>query len=403
MTSEQKELITATVPVLRENGVLLTTHFYKRMFTHNPELKNLFNMGNQQSGKQQTALAMAVLGYAENIANPAVLLPVVDRIGHKHVSLDIRPEQYLIVGKHLLASIKEVLGAAATPGIIDAWSAAYLQLAKLMSGHEATLYEQQTMKPNGWTGWRPFKVGQKIAESAEITSFYLYPADGGQVMPHIPGQFISIRLFLPELSLNQARQYSVSSTPTQEYYRISVKKEKGLKLDTGGIISNRLHDFINEGDIVDLTAPAGTFILPEQLKAPVMLISGGVGLTPMISMLQHLVDKNYSFPITWLHGCRNRAVHAFKEQLETITQTQANVAQHIFYNDLTETDKEAGVFEGHLDITQIPLLTSDPDTLYYLCGPSFFIQKQYKDLIDLGVDKELILFEEFGPQLLNLN
>ncbi len=93
MTSEQKQLISATVPVLKENGVMLTKHFYARMFSHNPELKNLFNMGNQQSGKQQTALAMAVLAYAENIANPGVLMPVVDRIGHKHVSLDIRPEQ----------------------------------------------------------------------------------------------------------------------------------------------------------------------------------------------------------------------------------------------------------------------------------------------------------------------
>ena len=101
MTTEQKALITATVPVLRENGVLLTKYFYNRMFTHHPELKNLFNMGNQKSGKQQTELALAVLAYAENIADPMVLLPVVDRIGHKHVSLDIRPEQYQIVGRHL--------------------------------------------------------------------------------------------------------------------------------------------------------------------------------------------------------------------------------------------------------------------------------------------------------------
>ncbi|WP_449440586.1 globin domain-containing protein [Pedobacter steynii] len=157
MTSEQKQWISATVPVLKENGILLTKYFYNRMFTHNPELKNLFNMGNQQSGKQQTALAMAVLAYAENIANPGVLMPVVDRIGHKHVSLDIRPEQYQIVGRHLIASIQEVLGDAATPEIVDAWTAAYQQLANLMSGHEAKLYEQKTVQPHGWTGWRPLK------------------------------------------------------------------------------------------------------------------------------------------------------------------------------------------------------------------------------------------------------
>src|SRR5690606_3455367 len=113
ITAKQKLLIKDTVPVLKENGVALTSHFYKRMFSHNPELKNTFNMGNQQNGKQQMSLAMAVLAYAENIDDPSVLVHAVTKIGHKHKSLDIRPEHYAIVGKHLLASIKEVLGEGA--------------------------------------------------------------------------------------------------------------------------------------------------------------------------------------------------------------------------------------------------------------------------------------------------
>ncbi|QNK62946.1 NO-inducible flavohemoprotein [Pedobacter sp. PAMC26386] len=403
MTEEQKQLITATVPVLKENGVFLTTHFYKRMFTHNPELKNMFNMGNQQSGKQQTALAMAVLAYAENIANPMVLLPVVDRIGHKHTSLDIRPEHYIIVGNHLLESIKEVLGDAATPAIIDAWGAAYQQLANLMSGHEAKLYEQQTLKTNGWTGWRPFNVGKKEVESAEITSFYLYPTDGGKVAPHLPGQYLSVRTFLTALNLNQARQYSISSAPTDEYYRISVKREKGKNLDTNGLISNHLHDFVNEGDMISLTSPAGNFVLTETPTAPIVLISGGVGLTPLMSMLQSLTDTNHTQPITWLHGCRNKSVHAFKDQLDHITTTRSNVKQHTFYNVATLEDKENGIIEGHLDINNIPELNQDPETSYFICGPSAFIEKQYQDLQAKGIDKKSIFFEEFGPQLLQLN
>lgn len=403
MNIEQKQLISATVPVLKENGVLLTTHFYNRMFTHNPELKNMFNMGNQESGKQQTALAMAVLAYAENIANPGVLMPVVDRIGHKHVSLDIRPEHYQIVGRHLIASIHEVLGAAATPDILDAWTAAYQQLATLMSGHETKLYQQKAAQQDGWTGWRPFFVGKKIVESAEITSFYLHPADGGKVMPHIPGQYISIRVFLPELSLYQSRQYSVSSTPTHDYYRISVKMEKGLHLDTDGKISNYLHNFIQEGDKVDLTAPAGNFTLAEDLNAPIVLISGGVGLTPMMSMLLNLVDKDYNHPITWLHGCRNRKVHAFKAELDEITKGNKNVSQHVFYDCPTAMDKREGVMEGFLDINKIASLPQFPGTRYYVCGPSAFIQKQFNDLVAKGIEKEAILFEEFGPALLQLN
>lgn len=403
MTSEQKALITATVPVLKENGVLLTKYFYNRMFTHHPELKNMFNMGNQLSGRQQTALALAVLAYAEHIAAPSVLLPVVDRIGQKHISLDIRPEHYIIVGKHLIASIQEVLGDAATPGIVDAWTVAYNQLAAMMAGHETNLYAQQTNKVNGWTGWRPFKVGKKEAESAEITSFYLYPADGGKVTPHQPGQFISIRLYLPQLNLKQARQYSVSSTPGHEYYRISVKREKGSNLDTDGMISNQLHDFINENDVVDLTAPAGNFILASDIDTPITLISGGVGLTPLMSMLHSLTENEYAHPITWLHGCRDETVHAFKNQLNDIVKTRSNVKQHVFYNQVTGENKEAGVLEGYLDINKIPSLNLQPDAHYFICGPSVFIRKQYKDLVDAGVNKQRIYFEEFGPQLLSLN
>jgi len=403
MTSEQKAFILATVPVLRENGVLLTRHFYNRMFTHQPELKNLFNMGNQKNDRQQTALALAVLAYAENIANPGVLMPVIDRIGHKHTSLDIRPEHYSIVGKHLLASIQEVLGAAATPEIIDAWAAAYNQLAQIMIGHEAGIYAQQTERTHGWTGWRPFLVKKKVVESAEITSFYLYPADGGKVAPHLPGQFISLRVFLPQLSLKQARQYSISSAPNADYYRISVKKEKGAELNTDGLISNHLHELVKELDTVDLTAPAGNFTLQSDLDAPVILISGGVGLTPLMSMLHSLVQKNYSHPITWLHGCRNESVHAFKDQITTIVNENPQVKQHVFYNQLTGQQKEAGILEGYLDINKVPELDLVPDAHYFICGPTAFIQKQYSDLVAAGVNKQQIYFEEFGPQVLAMN
>ena len=158
MTPDQKALVTATVSTLKEHGVALTTHFYRRMFEHNPELKNVFNMGNQQNGKQQMALAMAVLAYAENIEDPSVLLHAVTKIGHKHVSLDIRPEHYAIVGRHLIASIGEVLGEAATPALLDAWAAAYGELAGLMSGLESGLYQKAANQEGGWTGcFRSFR------------------------------------------------------------------------------------------------------------------------------------------------------------------------------------------------------------------------------------------------------
>lgn len=402
MTVDQKNLVKATVPILKEHGVLLTSHFYNRMFEHNPELKHVFNMGNQRNNKQQTALAMAVLAYAEHIEDPSVLMPVVNNIGHKHTSLDIRPEHYAIVGRHLIASISEVLGDGATPELLEAWTAAYQQLASLMSGHEQKIYEQQTSKPGGWAGWRPFVVKHKIQESTEITSFYLYPSDGGPVADFLPGQYISLRLFLPELDLLQPRQYSISCQPNGKYYRISVKREAG-SIHPDGMISNRLHDHINEGDLVDLSAPAGVFVLQNEAAKPKVFISGGVGQTPLLSMLEELVanNKNVDVPITWVHGCRNEAVHAFKDRIAEIAHTNTNVNQHIFYDQLEVED--SSYYEGWVELSKIREEIIHQQAEYYICGPGAFIAKHYNFLIEHNVPKTAIHFEEFGPASLQVN
>ncbi len=401
MTEDQKNIITATVPVLREHGVALTTHFYKRMFLHHPSLKNIFNLSNQKNGKQQQALALAVLAYAEHISGPAVLLPELERIGHKHVSLDIRPEHYPIVGNHLLASIKEVLGEAATPDILDAWEAAYNQLADLMIKVEGGMYEKARNSPGGWTGWRPFVVTKKKKESEEITSFYLKPKDGGQVLKHTPGQFISLRLNLPELGLNQARQYSISSIPDPSFYRISVKKEKDKHLNIDGLISNHLHLNINEGDVVELTAPAGNFTLGKKLDSPTTFISGGVGLTPLMSMLLSASQQNPDHSLTWIHSCRNEQVHAFKEPLQEIFEGHPQISSHVFYDELREGNQKEGINKGPMNLRGIAGLPKDGK--YYICGPAGFIKKHRDDLVELGVPESSIEFEEFGPQLLHLN
>ena len=401
MTPEQKALVTATVSTLRAHGVALTTHFYRRMFDHNPELKNVFNLGNQQTGKQQTALAMAVLAYAEHIEDPSVLVPAVTKIGHKHVSLDIRPEHYAIVGQHLIASIGEVLGEAATPALLDAWTVAYGKLASLMSGLESGLYQKAVSQVGGWTGWRPFTVKQKVAESAEITSFYLYPADGGRVADFLPGQYVSVRLFLPELNLFQPRQYSLSSAPNGDYYRISVKKEAGSQ-HPNGLISNRLHDFVYEGDSVELAAPAGDFTLETTKQTPVVLVSGGVGQTPLLSMLDYLTTTSSPRQVVWVHGSRNAQVHAFQALVVQLAAHYEHVERHIFYDSLAAGQERANYYEGIVDLRRLNGGTLLPDADYYVCGPAPFIHKQVQDLTALGVPRQAIHFEEFGPATLSV-
>jgi len=402
MTQQQKNMVRSTVPTLREYGLDLTKHFYKRMFSHNPELKNMFNMGNQQNSKQQTALALAVLAYAENIENPQVLMSVIDGIGQKHTSLNIRPEHYQIVGKHLIASIADVLGENATPEMLEAWKVAYTQLAEIMSGYEAKIYEQQTGKNGGWTGWRPFMVKKKIKESIEITSFYLYPADGGAIADFVPGQYISIKLFLPELNLYQPRQYSISSAPNGTYYRISVKKESADIINPNGLVSNRLHDFIKENDIIDVSAPAGSFTLKDN-EQPVVFVSGGIGQTPLMSMFQSLIESGSRRSITWIHGCRDTKVHAFKAAIEEWKQNNQWIEQHVFYDNISEARVGKGIYQGWVDLTRFKSLLDKENAQFYICGPAPFINKHVKDLVNMGVSKKSIFFEEFGPQTLQLN
>lgn len=197
LTPRQIEQVKATVPVLREHGVLLTTHFYRRMLEGNPELRNIFNQAHQARGRQQKALAEAVLAYAENIENPAVLLPAVKFIASKHATVGIRAEHYPIVGRHLLASIREVLGEAASDELLEAWGATYGQLADLMIEVESGIYEAQANADGGWSGWRPFIVSRRVEETPDVVSLYLTPADGGKVPVWKPGQFVSVRAYLP--------------------------------------------------------------------------------------------------------------------------------------------------------------------------------------------------------------
>lgn len=391
MKESQKSLVLATVPVLRESGVALTTYFYQRMLKHNPELKNVFNQSHQKTGNQPQALAMAVLAYAENIHDPSVLLSVVERIAHKHTSLGIRAEQYGIVGKHLLASIKEVLGDAASDELIDAWAAAYQQLADLFIDVESKLYQASVEKAQGWTGWRPFRVRSKVAESEEITSFYLEPTDGGTLPVFKPGQYISVRVFVKETGLYQPRQYSLSQAPNEETLRISIKKESAAEHKPAGLVSNHMHGEIQQGDVIEVSAPYGEFVLNEQSERPIVLLSGGVGITPMMAMSSYLNKKDALGSVHFIHSARNPQVHAFKSVTDEFAEKGMKV--NYFYDHGANQDN--GAQKAPFDLTHVlPQDFTQAD--YYLCGPMAFMSHYMTQLRQLGVSETQIHAEAFG-------
>jgi len=374
LSAEQKEIVKSTAPVLSEHGIAITTHFYKRMLDNHPELKNIFNSAHQSTGAQPAALAHAVWAYAVNT------------------------DQYPIVGENLLASIREVLGDAVDKPVLDAWEAAYQQLADIFIGFERDLYHKAAQTPGGWNGWRKFKVSQKVHESEEIISFYLEPLDAAQLPQFKSGQYISVRVFMPELGVHQPRQYTLSGIPAGTHFRISVKKEAAKGVKPAGLISNVLHDKLPEGSELEVSMPYGDFTLDVDADVPVVLISGGVGITPMLSMIGTVTEHAKNRPVVFVHAARNGKVHAMKDYLSNIMQENHQVSRAIFYEEVADSDKK-GVdydYEGRIDLAKIRDQVLLPGANYYLCGPIPFMQTQQKSLEALGVPKDRIHSEVFG-------
>ncbi|ALE58259.1 NO-inducible flavohemoprotein [Paraburkholderia sp. RL17-368-BIF-A] len=400
LTQKTKDVVKATAPVLAQHGLPIIKRFYERLFNAHPELKNVFNMAHQDQGQQQQALARAVYAYAENIENPGSLAAVLKNIANKHASLNVRPEHYPIVGEHLLGAIKDVLGDAATDEIISAWAQAYGNLADLLMGMESELREKSTQQLGGWTGWRKFVVKEKRPESSVITSFVLEPSDGQPVVNFEPGQYISIAVDVPSLQLQQIRQYSLSDMPNGRSYRISVKREEGDASRPPGYVSSLLHEHVNVGDEVKLAAPYGTFYIDVHAKTPIVLISGGVGLTPMVSMLKRAI-QDLQRQVVFVHGARNGAVHAMRDRLRQTAATYANFKAVVYYENPLPGDIAGQDYDraGFINLDELRDLILLPGADYYICGPIPFMRLQHDALRAMDIPETRIHYEVFGPDL----
>lgn len=393
------EIIKSTVPVLEARGKEITTRFYQLMFSNHPELLNIFNHANQRLGRQQGALANAVYAAAKHIDQLETILPVVKQIGHKHRSLGVKAEQYPIVGKHLLLAIKDVLGEAATEEILDAWTKAYQVIADVFISVEQEMYEQAEHQPGGWEGFRSFKVIKKVKESKVITSFYLEPVDGLKIASFKPGQYVSVKVNLPGEKYTHIRQYSLSSAPNEDFYRISVKREDALEDKPAGKVSTYLHQQIEEGDVLYLSAPAGDFVLDEQSRLPVVLLSGGVGLTPLMSMLHTLAAKYPERNVYFIHAAINSEYHALADEVADLAAKHQQIKSYVCYQSPTQLDREKQNFdkEGYIDLEWLTTILPSNEAEFYFCGPIPFMKAMNSALKEWGVPAERIHFEFFGP------
>lgn len=384
----QRDIIKATVPLLETGGELLTDHFYKLMLRKYPQVRPLFNQAHQASGTQQRALANGILMYARNIDKLDALDSLAGRIVNKHVSLQVQPEHYPIVGTCLLQAIREVLGPeVATDEVINAWDAAYRQLADLLISAETEVYDSMASRPGGWYSAREFYVTYKVPESEEITSFHLKPVDGMPILDFEPGQYIGLQLVVNGEEIR--RNYSLSAAPNGHSYRISVKREHG------GVASNFLHDFVTEGDKLQLFPPAGEFTLTKNDR-PLVLISAGVGITPMLAMAEEALASGRS--ITFIHYARNAAVHAFGDLIDTWTKLYPQLKAYLVYenNDASALRQPNAVGRPNMDQLQHWLPNNCKFDAYFL-GPRPFMAFIKKALHGLGVPDDRSRYEFFGP------
>jgi len=397
LSERSKPFIDASVPVLREHGLTITQTFYRNMFAAHPELTNVFNMGNQANGSQQQSLASAVFAYAANHGNNAALAPVVNRIVHKHAAVGIKPSHYPIVARHLLGAIADVLGDAATPELIAAWDEAYWLLAAELIAAEARLYQNAGSGPDHR---QPVRIVERRQQAEDVVSFTLEAVGEAPLADFLPGQYISVQVELSPGVLQQ-RQYSLSDAPNGRTWRISVKRDAGNADRPAGTVSNWLHADAREGAVLLVSQPYGDFVPQLATDNPIVLMSAGVGITPMIATLNALTLHGCARKIVFSHADRTAGHVAHADDLAYAAQVLPDFEAHVFLESGEDAEFAARPAQpGRMSVDAF-VADDTADADFYLCGPLPFMQAQRAALLANGVPAERIHREVFGPDLLD--
>ncbi|MFE1414945.1 globin domain-containing protein [Streptomyces sp. NPDC058746] len=392
LSEKSTATVRATLPAVGAAMGEIAELFYTKLFAAHPELiRDLFNRGNQSVGLQKQALAGSIAAFATHLVEHPDTRPdvMLNRIAHKHASLGVTREQYPVVHQHLFEAIAEVLGEAVTPDVAAAWDEVYWLMANALIAIEERLYaEQQVLAGDVWREWT---VAARVEETADCATFRITPADGAPAPAHLPGQYVSVQVELPD-GARQIRQYSLITSPGSPVRAITVKRVHGpAAAGPDGEVSGHLHARVRAGDTLRVSAPYGDLTLRDS-GAPVLLASAGIGCTPMLSMLEHLADTAYAAPVTVLHADRSPADHPLRGDHQALTHKLADAAAHFWY----EESAEPGHRTGFMDLASVPVA---PGTKAYLCGPLPFMRAVREQLLAKGVPAADIHYEVFGPDM----
>ncbi|AFA72015.1 putative FAD-binding oxidoreductase [Gordonia polyisoprenivorans VH2] len=389
LTMPTREVIAATLPAVDGALAEITPNFYARMFAAHPTLlDDMFNRTHQRSGEQPMALAGSIAAFAKLQLEPDLRRQrfIIDRIAHKHASLGVTRDQYSIVHEHLFAAIVEVLGAAVTPEVANAWDELYWEMADVLIREEADLYAAAGVEPGAV--WRDLVVTRRDQVAPDAVSFTLAASDGADLPVFSPGQYISVQVPLAD-GAHQIRQYSLIGTPqARDEWRISVK--------LAGEVSAYLHENVFEGDVVHVSMPFGDLVLPED-DSPLLLASAGIGCTPVIGLLTALAESGTDRPVTVLHADHSRAGQPHRGQLGALVEQIDSARLYQWYQHGADHLVSDAVRSGRMSLDGIDLA----DGVHaMLCGPTGFLDSIRTQLLDRNVPSEHIHFETFGPELL---
>ncbi|MFE2025384.1 globin domain-containing protein [Streptomyces hygroscopicus] len=393
LSLESAAVIRATLPAVEGELDEITARFYGTMFAERPELLDgLFNRGNQASGEQRKALAGSIAAFAQALLADPGTRPdaLLSRIAHKHAALGVTEDQYTIVHTYLFRAIGEVLGEAVTAEVASAWDEVYWLMAGALIAQEARLYQEARVDPRH--PWRQWAVVERREETPDVASFLLRPADDGPLPPARAGQYVSARVLMPD-GIHQTRQYSLSNAPGDRLRRITVKRVASVAEAPEGEVSNQLHRAVRPGGELTLSAPFGNVVL-DDAGTPLVLVSAGIGCTPMVGMLEHLAATGSARPVRVLHADRAPADHALCDDTRRLVARLPDARAEFWYEQ--DAAEELGARTGLMDLDGLDL-PADADV--YLCGSLPFMRAVRAQLLRTGIPARRIRYEVFGPDL----
>jgi len=386
------EMIAATLPLVGANIDAITTEFYRRMFADHPELlRNLFNRSNQAQGSQQRALAASIATYATHLVDPALEDPaeLLGRIGHKHASLGVTADQYPLVHTHLFAAIVEVLGAdTVTADVAAAWDRVYWLMANTLIDLERRLYADAAV--DAGDVFRRARVTARTDDPSGAVVLTV-AAVSGSFPEFLPGQYVSVGTTLPD-GARQIRQYSLINTPGSGELTFAVRPVAATTDAPAGEVSTHIAEHVVVGDLLDVSIPFGDLPVGSLGTQPLVLISAGIGITPMVGILEHLAEHAPGSRVHALHADKSPDTHPLRQRQRELIGELAGAGLDVWY-ETSGTDEPS----THHGLMQVDAITFDEDAEFYLCGNNGFVQAVRGQLLGQGVTSNRVHCELFSP------